>query len=66
MNPRCPTVILTSVESGRLRVMVREQGETEALRIFGLRSAETLYRAAAEQPIARMTAEVIRGRLDRI
>ena len=66
MNPRCPTVVLTSVESGRLRVLMRERGEREMLRFFGLRSAETLYRAAAEQPIACLTAEVIRGRLDRI
>ena len=66
MNPRCPTVTLTAIESDRLRGVMRERGEREALRLFGLRSAETLYRAAAEQPIARMTAEVIRGRLDRI
>lgn len=66
MNPRCPTVVLSAIECDRLRVLVRERGEREALLVIGLRSAETLYRAAAEQAISRLTAEVIRGRLDRI
>lgn len=66
MNPRCPTVVLKADECSRIRVLVREKGEASALDFFGLRTPETLYRAAAEQPIARLTAEVIRGRLDRI
>ena len=34
--------------------------------VIGLRSAETLYRATAELPVSLLTADVIRGRLDRI
>lgn len=66
MNHRCPTETLSSDECQRLRTLVRDRGERDALKLMGLRSAETLYRAAAEQPIARLTAHVIRGSLDRI
>ncbi len=65
-NPRCPTDTLTSEEGERLRVLVRLHGERDALVIFGLRHVQTLYRAAAEQPVSVLTANIIRGRLDRI
>jgi len=66
MNPRSPTETLSSDEGQRLRTLVRERGERDALKLVGLRCAETLYRAAAEQPIARLTAHVIRHSLDRL
>lgn len=66
MNPRCPTEVLTAKESERLGEIVRARGEPEALRLVGLRSAETLYKAAAGFPVSRLTVLVIRGSLDRI
>lgn len=65
-DPRHPTDTLTAAEAARLRELVTLRGEKEAARAVGLRSAETLYRAIACIPIARLTAEVVRGRLDRI
>ncbi len=65
MNPRCPTAVLTSTESQRLRDLVRLKGETAAVRIVGV-SRETLYKAASECPVSRLSADVIRGRLDSI
>ncbi len=65
-NPRCPTDTLTAEEGERLRVLVRLHGEKQALVIFGVRHSRTLYRAAAEQPVSWLTANTIRGRLDRI
>ncbi len=64
-NPRSPTEVLTATEGARLRELVRLRGEKPAARAMGL-DERTLCRAAAEAPIGRLTAEVIRGRLDRI
>lgn len=66
MNPRCPTDALTVTEAARLRDVLRLRGEKETIAIMGLRSAETLYKAAGGFAVARLTVEVIRGRLDRI
>lgn len=66
MNPRCPMTTLSVAETTRLRCLIDERGERAALDLVGLRSAETLYRAASGVRIAVLTAEVIRGRLDRI
>lgn len=66
MNPRCPTTTLNAAECKALRALVLTRGERAALVVIGLRSAETLYRATAELPVSLLTADVIRGRLDRI
>lgn len=66
MNPRCPTVTLSTADGAKLRSMLRELGPAESRKAMGNIDAETLYKAASEVPIARLTAEVIRGRLDRI
>jgi hypothetical protein len=66
MNPRCPLVTLTIVETKALRELVVLRGEKVAVALVGLRSAEAYYKAASGAPVARLTAEVIRGRLDRI
>ena len=66
MNRRSPTVTLSASEGARLREILRVRGDSDALRALGIFHLQTLYRAAAERPIAAMTAEVIRGRLDRI
>lgn len=66
MNPRSPTETLTADESGRVRALVRERGAEAAARALGNVDVRTLHRAAAEAPIARLTAVVIRVSLDRI
>lgn len=66
MNPRSPTVVLSTEESARLRLMIRERGAQETARAVGNVEVRTLQRAASECPIARLTAQVIRGSLDRI
>jgi len=66
MNPRSPTVVLTTEESGKLRSLIRDRGAAEAARVAGNIEIRTLQRAASESPIARLTAQVIRGSLDRI
>ena len=63
MNPRSPTEVLTVRESEQLRVVVQTHGEEPALRLVGLRSAETLYKAIARFPVHQLTASTIRGRL---
>jgi len=66
MNERCPLVTLTADESARVRTLVRERGAKEASKALGNVDARTLLKAAAEAQVSRLTAEVIRGRLDRI
>ena len=66
MNPRCPVVKLTAAESRRLNEIADSVGDEKAITLVGLRCPETFYRACAGRPIARLTAEVIRSRLDRI
>lgn len=65
MDSQHPTDTLTEAEGVRLRALVRLHGEKAASRIMGV-AGRTLHKAAAEQPVSRLTAEVIRGRLDRI
>lgn len=66
MNARCPTAVLTALETQRLRDLVIVRGERAAILAVGLRSPEAFYKAAAGFPVSRLTAEVIRGSLDRI
>jgi len=66
MNRRCPTERLSTDHAKKLDTLVDERGEREALRLAGINSAETLYKAIARRPVARQTAEVIGFRLDRI
>lgn len=66
MNPRVPMETLTAEQSQKLRELVMLRGEVEAIRSVGLRDAAAFYKAAGGFPVARLTAEVIRGRLDRI
>ncbi len=66
MNPRCPTVTLTTAEGQTLRDMVRLRGARDSAQRVGLSDIRTFFKAACELPVSRMTAEVIRGRLDRI
>jgi hypothetical protein len=66
VNPRCPTDRLTTAEAQRLGDLVDARGESAAIKAVGLRSPETFYKAMARRPVMVMTAEVIRGRLDRI
>lgn len=65
-NPRCPTDTLTAAETGKLRELVRLRGEREAIAAVGLRSAEAFYKAMAGAPVLCITADCVRGRLDRI
>lgn len=65
-NHRCPTETLTATEGERLRDLVRLRGEKAAIEAVGLRHPEAFYKAAGGFPVSRLTAEVIRGRLDRI
>jgi hypothetical protein len=62
---RHPTVTLSATEGGRLRGIVREHGIQGAAKLLGINAA-TLLKAASEAPVARMTGDFIRGRLDRI
>lgn len=66
MNVRSPTVVLTAEESTRIRVLVRERGPESVARALGNIAVRTLMKAAAEAPVSRLTAEVIRYSLDRI
>lgn len=66
MNPRCPTASLTPEEAARLRTLVQVRGEKEVIALVGLRTPATFLRAMAGLPVATLTIEVIRGRLDRI
>jgi hypothetical protein len=59
-------VVLTADEGAKIRTLVREKGAKEAARALGLCDVRAVMKAAIELPIARLTAEVIRGRLDRI
>lgn len=65
VNRRCPMTQLTATEVVALRRAVRDLGAERAAACFGVAVA-TLRKAALEEPIARLTAEAIRGRLDRI
>jgi hypothetical protein len=65
-NARNPTVTLTPDESRTLRDLVQLRGLKDATRSVGLADWRALAKAAAGFPVARLTAEVIRGRLDRI
>jgi hypothetical protein len=65
MNPRCPTVTLTAAEGAALRTIVETRGEKGAVRLVGV-CIPTLYKAAGGFPVSRLTAQVIRGSLDRI
>lgn len=66
MNPRSPTVTLTLDEVARLRALMREKGAKETAKAVGLTDVRTLFKAASEWPISRLSAQVIRERLDRI
>ena len=66
MNPRCPTDTLMAGEIVRLRDLIATRGEHDAVRAVGMRDPGVVYKAAAGFPVSRLTAEVIRGRLDRI
>lgn len=66
MNPKCPTAALSCDETARLRTIVQLRGEKEAMILVGLRTPATFLRAMHGLPVARLTVEVIRGRLDRI
>lgn len=66
MNYRAPTVTLTADESDRVRTMMRERGAPAAARALGNVDVRTLYRAASEAPIARLSAQVIRHSLERL
>lgn len=65
MNPRSPTSTLSPVEGRRVRELMRARGPKEAARLLGNICEHTAVKAAAEIPIARLSAEVIRMHLDR-
>lgn len=65
-NAKNPTEVMTAKESERLRELLTSRGEKAAVALVGLRSPEAFYKAVAGVPVSRLTAEVIRGRLDRI
>lgn len=65
MNFRCPTETLTRDHVAKLQALVRDRGEVEAARVCGL-GRVALYKAAAGFAVSRLTAEVLRGKLDRI
>ena len=66
MSRQHPVVTLTPREGARLREVLKEIGADAARHALGNIDAGTLFKAASEVPIARLTAEVIRGKLDRI
>jgi hypothetical protein len=66
MNPRSPTVTLTPEEGERVRNVVKARGIAAAVQVLGNIDARTLSKAAAEMPIARLSAQVIRFSLERI
>jgi hypothetical protein len=66
MHHRSPTVTLTVGEAAKLRSLIREIGTERARIAVGNIDRETLYKAASECPVARLTAFVIRTSLDRI
>lgn len=63
MNPRSPTVTLTPEESAALRTLRRDHGIDAAARMVGNISKPTFRKAASEEPIARLSAYVIRDNL---
>jgi hypothetical protein len=65
MNPRHPMVTLTNDEVEKLRAFVRGRGAPSAAKAIGINPA-TLRKAGMEEPIARLTAQAIRGSLDRL
>lgn len=66
MSERSPTVVLTVEESSRIRVLVRERGADGAAFALGNIAVRTLLKAAAEVPVSRLTATVIRRSLDEL
>jgi hypothetical protein len=66
LSARSPVVTLNSNEGARLRAILRDVGVGGAREALGNIDECTLFKAAAEVPVSRLTAEVIRGRLDRI
>ncbi len=66
MKTRHPTATLTIDEAVKLRLLVRELGAKEAAKTVGLADLQTLFKAASESPVSRLTAEVVRHRLERI
>lgn len=65
-RPKCPTEVMTAQETERMRELLTSRGERAAVEAVGLRSPEAFYKAAAGVPVSRLTAEVIRLKLDRI
>lgn len=66
MNPRVPMEVLTPEQCAKVRELLAARGEVAAIRAVGLRDPAAFYKAAGGFPVARLTAEVIRGNLDRI
>lgn len=66
MNPRVPMETLNADQVAKLRELVTLRGEVAAIKSVGLRDPAAFYKAAGGFPVARLTAEVIRGHLDRI
>jgi hypothetical protein len=64
-HSRNKTLTLSAEEAATLRASVRLRGEKATVEILGL-DQRTVFRAAAEAPIGWLTANIIRGRLDRI
>jgi hypothetical protein len=60
--PRSQGIILRSVDRRRLRLMLNEHGEAEALRILGL-ARQTFARLVAGLTVRRATAEMVSRRL---
>lgn len=63
MNFRSPTVTLTTDEGDRVRNLLRDIGIVAAAKALGV-TARTVFKAAAESPISRLSAQVIRCRLE--
>lgn len=66
MSSRHPTDCLTPDEGVAVRNIVRLNGIERAQKMLGNIHWKTLSKAAAEMPIARLTATVIRKSLDEL
>lgn len=66
MNPRVPMDTLTAEQCAKVREILAARGEVAAIKAIGLRDPAAFYKAAGGFPVSRLTAEVVRGHLDRI
>jgi hypothetical protein len=62
MNHRAPVETLTDEEAATIRALIKRDGVDIVMQELGL-AKRTVLKAAAEAPVSRLTANLIRARL---